>query len=110
MVLGYKLTLCHNPIKPDLLGFLGIGVFACGLREHVITRFASHVLIVSHSYQTYFGFPISNLNLDCGLRDYNVRINDFRLNPPSTTLYWLMFPKHNNLTNSKVVSLNLCLR
>jgi hypothetical protein len=35
------LSLCHTPIKPDLLGFSGIGVFACGLRDHVITRFAS---------------------------------------------------------------------
>jgi hypothetical protein len=25
---------------------------------------------VSHSYQTYFGFPESYLNLDCGLRDH----------------------------------------
>jgi len=33
--------LCHTPIKPDLIGFPGIGVFACGLRDHVITRFAS---------------------------------------------------------------------
>jgi hypothetical protein len=37
----YKLSLCHTPIKPDLLGFLGIDVFVCGLRDHVITRFAS---------------------------------------------------------------------
>ena len=37
----YKLSLYHTPIKPDLLGFLGIGVFACGLRDHVITRFTS---------------------------------------------------------------------
>ena len=37
----YKLSWCHTPIKPDLLGFLGIDVFACGLRDHVITRFAS---------------------------------------------------------------------
>ena len=37
----YKLSLCHTPIKPDLLGFPGIGVFACGLRDHVITRFVS---------------------------------------------------------------------
>jgi hypothetical protein len=36
-----KLSLCHTPIKPDLLGFPGIGVFACGLRDHVITRFSS---------------------------------------------------------------------
>ena len=28
------------------------------------------VSIVSHSYQTYFGFPGSNLNLDCGWRDH----------------------------------------
>jgi hypothetical protein len=41
LVPRYKLSLCHTPIKPDLLGFLGIGVFACGLRDHVITRFAS---------------------------------------------------------------------
>jgi hypothetical protein len=41
LVPRYKLFLCHTPIKPDLLGFPGIGVFACGLRDHVITRFAS---------------------------------------------------------------------
>jgi hypothetical protein len=41
LVPRYKLSLCHTPIKPDLLGFPGIGVFACGLRDHVITRFAS---------------------------------------------------------------------
>jgi hypothetical protein len=41
LVPRYKLSLCHTPIKPDLLGFLEIGVFACGLRDHVITRFAS---------------------------------------------------------------------
>jgi len=41
LVPRYKLSLCHTPIKPDLLGFSGIGVFACGLRDHVITRFTS---------------------------------------------------------------------
>ena len=41
LVPRYKLFLCHTPIKPDLLGFSGISVFACGLRDHVITRFAS---------------------------------------------------------------------
>ena len=30
------------------------------------------VSIVSHSYQTYFGFPRSNLNLNCGLRDHMI--------------------------------------
>jgi hypothetical protein len=32
----YKLSLCHTPIKPDLLGFPGIGVFTCGLRDHEV--------------------------------------------------------------------------
>jgi hypothetical protein len=41
LVPRYKLSLCHTPIKPDLLGFSGIGVFVCGLRDHMITRFAS---------------------------------------------------------------------
>jgi len=42
----YKLFLCHTPIKPDLLGIPGIGVFAFGLRDHVITRFASIFLSI----------------------------------------------------------------
>jgi len=41
LVPKYKLSLCHTPIKLDLFGFPGIGVFACGLCDHVITRFAS---------------------------------------------------------------------
>jgi hypothetical protein len=41
LVPKYKLSLCYTPIKLDLLGFSGIGVFACGLRDHVITRFTS---------------------------------------------------------------------
>jgi len=40
----YKLSLCHTPIKPDLLGFPESGVFACGLRDRVITRFTSNGL------------------------------------------------------------------
>jgi len=44
LVPRYNLSLYHTPIKPDLLGFPGIGVFACGLRDHVITRFASKTL------------------------------------------------------------------
>jgi hypothetical protein len=36
LVPRYKLSLCHTPIKPDLLGFRGIGVFACGLRDHEV--------------------------------------------------------------------------
>jgi len=45
LVPRYKLSLCHTPIKPDLLGFPGIGVFACGLRDHMITRSASAPLL-----------------------------------------------------------------
>jgi len=37
----YKLSLCHTPIKPHLLGFPGIGVCACGLHNHMIMRFTS---------------------------------------------------------------------
>ena len=51
----YKLSLCHTPIKPDLLGFPGIGVFACGLRDHVITRFASlsvQILMLAMTFST----------------------------------------------------------
>jgi hypothetical protein len=44
LVPRYKLALCHTPIKPDLLSFSGIGVFACGLCDHMITRFASACL------------------------------------------------------------------
>jgi len=39
----YKLSSCHTPIKSDLLGFPGIGVFACGLRDH-------EVRIIWHEY------------------------------------------------------------
>jgi len=35
------------------------------------------VFIVSHSYQIYFDFRESNLNLDFGLRDHEVRIGFF---------------------------------
>jgi len=42
LVPRYKLFLCHTPIKPDLLGFSGIGVFLCGLHDHMITRFTSY--------------------------------------------------------------------
>jgi hypothetical protein len=41
LVPRYKLSLYHTPIKPDLLVFPGIGVFECGLRDHVITSFTS---------------------------------------------------------------------
>jgi hypothetical protein len=41
LVPRYELSLCHTPIKPDLPGFLGISVFAYGLRDHVIARFTS---------------------------------------------------------------------
>jgi len=36
LVPRYKLYLCHTRIKPDLLCFSRIGVFACGLRDHEV--------------------------------------------------------------------------
>ena len=36
LVPRYKLSLCQTPIKSDLLGFPGISVFACGLRDHEV--------------------------------------------------------------------------
>ena len=54
LVPRYKLSLCHTPIKPDTIQERSNsdfyvkctivqfhGVFACGLRDYVITRFAS---------------------------------------------------------------------
>jgi len=46
-LLGYKLSLCHTPIKPDLLGFPVIGVFACRMRDHVIMRFVSVLPVIN---------------------------------------------------------------
>jgi hypothetical protein len=45
LVPRYKLFLCHAPIKPDLLGFPGIGVFACGLRDHEVRIIWYHLVI-----------------------------------------------------------------
>jgi hypothetical protein len=45
LVSRYKLSLCHSPIKPDLLGFPGIDVFACGLHDYMITRLASVTML-----------------------------------------------------------------
>jgi hypothetical protein len=69
LVPRYKLSLCHTPIKPDLLGFPGIGVFTCGLRDHVIPRFASTyrrtTIFVTSSL--YFSFA-NQYSLGGGLR------------------------------------------
>jgi len=46
LVPRYKLSLCHNPIKHDLLGFLGIGVFACWLRDHKVHINNFHIFII----------------------------------------------------------------
>jgi len=45
LVPNYKLSLCHTPIKLDLLGFPGIDVSACGLCDHMITRFTSLMIL-----------------------------------------------------------------
>ena len=44
LVRRYKLFLCHTPIKPDLHGFPGIGVFACGLRDHEVRITKPHLI------------------------------------------------------------------
>jgi len=36
IVSRYKLSLCHTPIKLDLLDFSGINVFTCELRDHKV--------------------------------------------------------------------------
>jgi hypothetical protein len=36
LVPRYKLSFCHTFIKLDLFGFLRIGVFVCGLRDHEV--------------------------------------------------------------------------
>jgi len=60
-LLGYKLSLCHTPIKPDLLGYPVIGVFACRMRDHVIMRFVSvlpviNSIFLSSSSSIFFNF------------------------------------------------------
>jgi hypothetical protein len=67
LVVRYKLSLCHTPIKPDLLGFPRIGVFACRLRDHVITRFASsYICITLLSNLIYLAFwELVSLHVDC---------------------------------------------
>ena len=47
LVSRYKLSLCHTPIKPDLLDFLGIGVYACGLRDHEV-----HITFICKSFHS----------------------------------------------------------
>jgi hypothetical protein len=77
LVPRYKLSLCHTAIKPDLLGFPGIGVFACGWRDHVITRFASDYcrktgqLRILHQNPNLivFSLPESYQNSICPIQD-----------------------------------------
>ena len=44
LVPKYKLSLCHTPIKPDLVGFPGIYVFACELLDRVIRMFGNYMI------------------------------------------------------------------
>jgi hypothetical protein len=41
LVPKYKLSLCHIPMNPDLLGFSRISVFTCGLLDYRFKRFES---------------------------------------------------------------------
>jgi hypothetical protein len=53
LVPRYKLSLCHTSIKPDLLGFPGIDVFAYRLRDHMITRFALDCIAIKNIIVKY---------------------------------------------------------
>ena len=57
LVSKYKLSLCHTPIKPDLLGFLGIGVFVCELRDHMITRLYYNYQALKSILSLYYNYP-----------------------------------------------------
>ena len=76
LVSRYKLSLCHTPIKPDLLGFPGIGVFVCGLRDHVITRFASNLLCKLLTSLTNFGVGKSWMALKLSSTQQHVLAQD----------------------------------
>ena len=69
LVLRYKLSLCHTPIKPDLLGFPGIGVFACELHDHVITRFTSVLLSPMNTYFKLSGKGFNSNSGACKIDD-----------------------------------------
>jgi len=62
VLVWYKLSLCYNRIKPDLLGFLGIGVFACGLLDRVFKSFASNMLTMPFTSQLAFFWFFRNWN------------------------------------------------
>jgi hypothetical protein len=62
------------------------------------------VSIVSHSYQTYFGFSGLDLNLDCGLRDHEVRITSTIKNrKPLPDEYWFAKEKYKDDATKPVV-------
>jgi hypothetical protein len=62
LVPRYKLSLCHTPIKLHLLGFPGIDVFACGLRDHV-TRFASRFFSYKYVATSFGNFLVPQESL-----------------------------------------------
>jgi len=48
LVPRYKLSLCHTPIKPDLLGFPGISVFAWSRgSRHLVSELGSISQVIS---------------------------------------------------------------
>jgi hypothetical protein len=64
LVSRYKLSLCHTPIKPDLLDFLGIDVFACRLRDHEVRinwYGAGHISPLFHTNWALLGPELDEL-------------------------------------------------
>jgi hypothetical protein len=57
--------LCHTSIKLDLLGFPRIGVFVCGLCDHVITRFTSR----QHNFGSESQIRCRQYNFGSGITD-----------------------------------------
>jgi len=66
----YKLSLCHTyqTLFTSVYGNLVSLCVVMWPRDNEVAL--EQVCIVSHSYHTYFGFPRSDLNLDCGLPDH----------------------------------------
>jgi len=65
LVPKYKLSLCHTPIKPDLLGFPGIGIFAYGLRDRVNTRFTSVSYYYDFEFASFWNISMIQYLLRC---------------------------------------------
>jgi len=95
LVPRYKLSLCHTPIKPDLLGFPRIDVFVCQLLDHVFKGFTlfwyqsfAPLIRLYHfiSYIFVFTFHV-NFSLCCFCLGSDLVSNQFRSDCLLPTLF-----------------------